>query len=219
MHKRKIRDGLRLTGALLFCWLYIPHLLIYVAGGGNKLLIKSDLERISEKVNIHLKGITALLFFLHNDGYYRSLFYYRIGAAMTLLIGWWRPGDKYFIISKTLKMGKGCLIAHPYATILNADKIGDNFNCRHCTTLGAKGNGRPTIGNNVTLGASVTIIGPVTIGDNVIVGAGSVVVKDVPANCIVAGNPARIIKQNLKVKDSQSSIEGKKEKTFTMDNG
>lgn len=40
----------------------------------------------------------------------------------------------------------------------------------------------------------MTIIGNVNIGDNVIVGAGSVVVKDVPSNCVVAGNPAKIIK-------------------------
>lgn len=52
------------------------------------------------------------------------------------------------------------------------------------------------IGDNVTLGGNVTIIGPVHIGNNVIVGAGSVVVKDVPDNCIVAGNPARIIRRN-----------------------
>ena len=38
------------------------------------------------------------------------------------------------------------------------------------------------------------IFGNVHIGDNVIVGAGSVVVKDVPDNCVVAGNPAKIIK-------------------------
>ena len=34
MDKRKIRDSLRLVGALLFCWLYIPHFLMYVLGGG-----------------------------------------------------------------------------------------------------------------------------------------------------------------------------------------
>lgn len=52
-----------------------------------------------------------------------------------------------------------------------------------------------TIGNNVWIGGSVTIVPGVTIGNNVVIGAGSVVVKDVPDNVAVAGNPARIIKQ------------------------
>lgn len=50
-------------------------------------------------------------------------------------------------------MGKACVIAHPYATILNADSIGDNFSCRYCITLGEKSNGRPQIGNNIIFGA------------------------------------------------------------------
>lgn len=83
---------------------------------------------------------------------------------------------------------------HPYATVLNAEKIGNYFTCLQCTTLGYGKGGRPKIGNNVSLGANVVIIGGVIVGDNVTVGAGSVVVKDVSSNCIVAGNPARIIK-------------------------
>lgn len=55
-------------------------------------------------------------------------------------------------------------------------------------------NGLPIIGDNVSLGATVTIIGNVKIGNNVTIGAGSVVVKDVPDNCVVAGNPAKIIR-------------------------
>ena len=85
-------------------------------------------------------------------------------------------------------------MAHPYATILNAESIGDNFSCIHCTTLGATPKGRPVLGDNVSLGANVTIIGPVHIGNNVVIGAGSVVVKDVPDNCVIAGNPAKIIR-------------------------
>lgn len=42
--------------------------------------------------------------------------------------------------------------------------------------------------------ATLVIIGGVNVGNNVIVGAGSVVVKDIPDNCVVAGNPARIIR-------------------------
>lgn len=136
----------------------------------------------------------ALLYLLHNNRYFRTLFYYRIGAAKALLIGWWRPGDRYFQISYTTKIGKGFLFAHPYSTVINAESIGDNFSCLHCTTLGAKPNGRPVIGNNVTLGAGVTLVGAVHVGNNVVVGAGSVVVKDIPDNCIAAGNPAKVIR-------------------------
>jgi len=51
------------------------------------------------------------------------------------------------------------------------------------------------IGNNVWIGANVTILKGVKVGDNSIIGAGSVVVKNIPKNCIVAGNPAKIIKE------------------------
>lgn len=51
------------------------------------------------------------------------------------------------------------------------------------------------IGHNVWIGGSVTILPGVTIGDNVTIGAGSVVVKDIPANTIAAGNPCRVIKK------------------------
>ena len=77
--------------------------------------------------------------------------------------------------------------------MLAADSIGDNFRCIHCTTLGNTDKGRQTIGNNVSLGANVTIIGPVHVGNNVIVAAGAVVVKDVPDNCTVFGQSPNLI--------------------------
>lgn len=53
------------------------------------------------------------------------------------------------------------------------------------------------IGENCWIGTNVRICKGVTIGDNSIVAACSVVTKDVPANCIVAGNPAKIVKTDI----------------------
>lgn len=52
-----------------------------------------------------------------------------------------------------------------------------------------------TIGDNVWLGGGVIVCPGVTIGDNSIIGAGSVVTKDIPANVVAVGNPARVIKE------------------------
>lgn len=52
-----------------------------------------------------------------------------------------------------------------------------------------------TIGDNVWIGGSVTILPGVSIGDNVTIGAGSVVAKDIPSNSIAVGNPATVVKR------------------------
>ena len=52
-----------------------------------------------------------------------------------------------------------------------------------------------TIGNDVWIGGNVTILPGVTIGNNVVIAAGAVVSKDVPNNCVVAGVPAKIIRE------------------------
>ncbi|MGZ9898564.1 acyltransferase [Shewanella gaetbuli] len=57
-----------------------------------------------------------------------------------------------------------------------------------------------TIGKECFVGANSIVLPGVVVGDNVIIAAGSVVTKDVPSNSIVAGNPAKIIKENIKTK-------------------
>ena len=53
---------------------------------------------------------------------------------------------------------------------------------------------RTVVRKGASIGSGSTVLSNVTIGENAIVGAGSVVTKDVPANAIVAGNPARILR-------------------------
>ena len=57
--------------------------------------------------------------------------------------------------------------------------------------------GDTVVGNDVWIGARVLILKGITIGDGAVVAAGSVVTRDVPAKALVAGNPARIIKEDV----------------------
>lgn len=198
MNKRKIRDLVHFFSVLVFFWLYIPHLILYATSKKKRQFINSDLKSINHQLNIQIPLLLQFLYQLHNNRYFRHVFYFRSGPVFDMLISWYRPGDKYFWIPFSTKVGKGITYAHPYSTVLNAESIGDNFSCLHCTTIGKKGPGarRPRIGNNVTVGCHVAIIGDITIGNNVTIGAGSVVVKDIPDYAIVVGNPARIIGYN-----------------------
>ena len=54
------------------------------------------------------------------------------------------------------------------------------------------------IGKNVWIGVGVIILKGVTIGDGAVIGAGSVVTKDIPAGCLAVGNPAKVVKENIK---------------------
>ena len=190
MNLLRIRSMMRLVSSLLFSWLYIPHLIL---GGGNSL-VRSDIRRLNYQIGLRVPTLMQLLYHLHTNRYYRTLFYHRLGPVKSAFIQWYRPGDRYFSISATTKIGSAMWIAHPYSTIINAESIGANFSCIHCTTIGDY-KGRPVIGDNVACGANVVIIGNIHIGNNVTIGAGSVVVKDLPDNCVAVGNPARVIKK------------------------
>lgn len=76
-------------------------------------------------------------------------------------------------------------------------KIGRRVLIGQGVTIGRKldPNGVPVIGDNVYISTGAKILGGITIGNNVIIGANAVVIKDVPDNCIVAGVPAKVIRE------------------------
>ena len=106
--------------------------------------------------------------------------------------------DGEIFIGDDCMIGPGCNLAtsvHPISPRLRRHKLQYN---------------KPIhIGNNVWFGAGVTVLPGITVGDNAIVGAGSVVTKDVPANAIVAGNPARLIRM-ITEEDDYTYEKGKK---------
>lgn len=52
-----------------------------------------------------------------------------------------------------------------------------------------------TVGDNVWIGAAVQVLPGVSIGSNVVIGSGSIVVKDIPDNCVAIGNPCRVLRK------------------------
>lgn len=93
-------------------------------------------------------------------------------------------GGMAVIIHSRAKLGKDCIIGS-------------------CVTIGGKSGWYevPNIGDNVQISSGAKILGPIRIGNNVIIGANSVVTKDVPDNCVVAGIPAKIIARNINLAD------------------
>jgi acetyltransferase-like isoleucine patch superfamily enzyme len=114
-------------------------------------------------------------------------------------------------IQKNAKVGKRCKISS-HTFICEGVTIEDNVFIGHSVTFindsfprATTANGglqteqdwnveRTLVKKGASIGSGATILSNVVIGENAIVGAGSVVTKDVPPHCIVAGNPAKVLR-------------------------
>lgn len=169
----------------------VPHIILYLV---KRRIIDPDLEKYSADGT----GVGAFIKVATRQRVFRNLFYYRLGEYVSVFIKWMLPPERTLNIWCP-SIGPGAHFEHNYATYLNAEHIGSDFYCLHLVTLGNDKDGRrPVIGDHVSIYTGATVFGGITIGNHVTIGAGSVVSKNVPDNCVVAGNPAYIIRQDGK---------------------
>lgn len=97
------------------------------------------------------------------------------------------------------KIGGGFFIDHGMGVVIGETcEIGNNVTIYQGVTLGGTGKEtgkrHPTIGNDVLIGVGAKVLGPFKVGDGAKIGAGSIVLKEVPPNCTVVGNPGRLVR-------------------------
>lgn len=101
-------------------------------------------------------------------------------------------------------IGKGLFIDHGMGVVIGETAVvGDNVTMFHGATLGGTGNEKgkrhPTVGDNVTIGASAKILGNIYIASGTKVGANAVVLHDTKPNSTMVGIPAVEVKKNNKI--------------------
>lgn len=121
--------------------------------------------------------------------------YIQVGKNAELSIGnTFINREVKIICNENIKIGDGCIIA--MGTVIR-----DNDGGNHQILSPEYTNAKPVkIGNHVWLGENSMVLKGVTIGDGAVVAASSVVTKDVPPRCLVAGTPAKVIRENIEWK-------------------
>ena len=167
----------------------------------NNLILNSQKPKNSSAItHLTMKKNSKLTILNNFEFYYNADICLFENASLIIGSGYANYGCN-IRVAKRITIGNNVAIANN-VTIMDSD-FHDIFN--------SKGeiinNSAPVnIGDHVWIGRESIILKGVTIGDNAIIAAGSVVTKDVPANSIVAGNPAKIIKENISWGEKEKKI-------------
>ncbi|CAM4251780.1 serine O-acetyltransferase [Paenibacillus alkaliterrae] len=99
------------------------------------------------------------------------------------------------------RIGDRLFIDHGMGVVIGETcEIGDDVVIYQGVTLGGtgkeKGKRHPTIGNNVVIGSGAKVLGSFSVGDYSNIGSNAVVLREVPMNCTVVGNPGRVVKRD-----------------------
>lgn len=155
--------------------------------------------RVAARVAVHARWRAVLVWRVA-----QQLFTTRAGKPVAL----WLTDRVLSFSSAELQpksqVGPGVMIKHTTGLVVGGDVVaGQRLTLHQNVTLGDRKpfGGQPVIGNDVTVGAGACVLGPITIGDRVAVAANSVVLDDVPDDSVVAGAPARIIRQRSPVRE------------------
>lgn len=161
-------------------------------------LLKEDLR--THDGDIWEQGFWAIA--VHRFGNWRMGFKFKLfRAPLTIVyriafkVVEWTCG---ITLPYTVKVGRRVRIWHHGSMILHARSIGDDVHIRQNTTFGVAHRGEnraiPIIEDRVDIGCGVCILGNVRVGHDSVIGANAVVLKDIPAQSVAVGIPAKIIK-------------------------
>lgn len=176
-----------------------PYFLLFLIFDKKGILTK-DLRQWEAVLPVIKQKSTYLAFIRMFAIYkeYRNLFLYRCGITGDIIKALTPCMKNLYITTNKEKLGEGLVLQHAFSTIIWAEEIGKNCQVWQNVTIGRARNkeGRPTIGDNVRICTGAIVVGDIKIGNNVTIGAGTVLTKSVPDNCVVCGNPARVVKEN-----------------------
>lgn len=159
------------------------------------ILYNADVQHWCNWKNYNYSVFNGCKLFI-NDKAFRNLTYYRLRWARIVLSVFFKAYDHLQITTPRNKIGGGLIFQHGFSTIVSAESIGKNCKIYQQVTIGFNHVLlAPVIGDNVEICCGAKVIGGIRIGNNVLIGANAVVVNDIPDNSIVAGVPARVIKE------------------------